>query len=94
MTRLAVVERLVEGPASISALAEPHATSRQSIMKHVNALEDAGLVTSVKAGRVRTVTLKVEALREIEGFVRAHRHRIERRMDRLGEFLGEGNDDE
>lgn len=93
-TRLAVVARLADGPASVSALAEPHATSRQSIMKHIAVLEDAGLVTSAKAGRVRTVTLKVEALDEIEGFVRAHRHRVERRLDRLGEFLTEGHDDE
>ena len=88
-TRFAVVEQLVGGPASVSELAAPHDMAGPSFLKHLNILERAGLVTSVKAGRVRTVSLAPDALNTIEAWVKAHRARWERRLDRLGAFLEE-----
>jgi DNA-binding transcriptional ArsR family regulator len=88
-TRLAVVERLVSGPASVSELAEPFDMAGPSFLKHLRVLEAAGLVTSDKAGRVRTVRLAPDALGWVESWVRKHRRTWERRLDDLGAFLKE-----
>lgn len=91
-TRLAVVERLVAGPASVSELAEPFDMAGPSFLKHIKVLEDAGLVASEKQGRVRTVRLSPDALAWVEDWVRQHRRAWERRLDDLGTFLNEEND--
>lgn len=88
-TRLAVVERLVTGPASVSQLSEPFAMARPSFLKHLRVLEEAGLVSSTKAGRVRTVVLVPDALDRVEDWIHAHRRDLEAKMDRLGSFLEE-----
>lgn len=93
-TRLAVVERLVAGPASVSELWRPFGMARPSFLKHLRVLEDAGVVTSKKQGRVRTVAVEPKALESVDAWVRRHRSRIERRLDRLGEFLATENSDE
>jgi DNA-binding transcriptional ArsR family regulator len=88
-TRLAVVERLVSGPASVSELGEPFDMAGPSFLKHLKVLEDAGVVTSTKAGRVRTVMLAPEALGQVETWLKQHRRGWERRLDDLGTFLKE-----
>ena len=92
-TRLAVVERLVSGPASVSELAEPFNMAGPSFLKHLKVLEDAGMVASEKVGRVRTVRLAPDALGWVETWVRQHRRAWERRLDNLGTFLKEDNHD-
>ena len=86
-TRLAVVSQLLEGPASVSSLAEPHGMARQSFMKHLKVLEAAGVVRSTKKGRVRTVALRPNALAQVEDWASQHRARVESELDSLGEFL-------
>ena len=86
-TRLAVIEQLVSGPASVTQLSEPFDMARPSFLKHLRVLEEAGLVTSSKVGRVRTLTLQLDALNGVESWVRFHRRKVEERLDRLGEFL-------
>lgn len=88
-TRLAVVERLVSGPASVSELSEPFDMAGPSFLKHLRVLEEAGVVTSEKTGRVRTVRLAPDALAWVETWVRQHRRSWERRFDDLGTFLKE-----
>jgi DNA-binding transcriptional ArsR family regulator len=88
-TRLAVVERLASGPASVSELAEPFDMAAPSFLKHLKVLEEAGVVTSEKTGRVRTVQLAPDALAWVEQWVRRHRQTWERRLDDLGTFLKE-----
>lgn len=88
-TRLAVVEQLTSGPASVTQLSQPFDMARPSFLKHLRVLEKAGLVTSAKVGRVRTVTLQVSALDGVERWVRMHRKQAEARLDRLGDFLDE-----
>lgn len=90
-TRLAVVERLARGPASVSDLSAPFDMAGPSFLKHLRVLEAAGIVTSEKRGRVRTVQLSPEALDWVEDWVRQHRRRWARRLDDLGRFLKEGN---
>lgn len=89
-TRLAVVERLMRGPASVSELAKPFDMAGPSFLKHLRVLEEAGLARSEKKGRVRTVTLRPAALRWVEKWVERHRGLWERRLDDLGTFLAKG----
>jgi len=53
-TRRAVVERLAKSPAVVSELAAPFSMALPSLLQHLRVLEDAGVVTSEKHGRVRT----------------------------------------
>jgi DNA-binding transcriptional ArsR family regulator len=90
-TRLAVVERLASGPASVSELSEPFAMAGPSFLKHLRILENAGLVSSEKTGRVRVVSLAPDALGWVEDWVSRHRRDWERRLGDLGAFLEKGN---
>jgi DNA-binding transcriptional ArsR family regulator len=56
-TRRGVLERLGRGEASITDLAAKFHMTLTGMKKHVNVLEDAGLVRTEKVGRVRTCTL-------------------------------------
>ena len=82
-TRRAVVMRLCEGEASVGELAKPFDMALPSLMKHVRILENSGLVVSEKAGRVRTCSLRTEALETIENWLTVQREIWEQRLDRL-----------
>jgi DNA-binding transcriptional ArsR family regulator len=88
-SRRRMVERLVRGPASVSELAAPFAMSLPAVMQHLQVLEEAGVVASAKAGRVRTCRLEPAGLRAAEGWLAAQRTSWERRLDRLGALLAE-----
>ena len=91
-TRRSMVERLTHGPASVSALAQPLSMSLPAVVQHVQVLEAAGLVTTQKAGRVRTCTIAPEALRGAEHWITERRTTWERRLDRLDALLAEDDD--
>lgn len=86
-TRRAVVERLASGPAIVSALAEPFSMTLPSLMQHLRLLEDAGVVTSEKVGRSRTVSLRPGALDVLHLWLDGQRTPAERQADRLGIHL-------
>ncbi len=88
-TRLAVVDRLLDGPASVTDLSQPFHMAGPSFLKHLRVLEDAGLIASTKSGRVRTVSLVPDSLTRVEHWVRRHRAQLEERLDRLGNFLNQ-----
>ena len=93
-TRRGMVERLIRGPASVSELSRPLAMSLPAVMQHLQVLEDAGLVRSKKAGRVRTCRIEPDALRAAEAWVTGQRTAWETRLDRLGDYLaGQDTDD-
>jgi DNA-binding transcriptional ArsR family regulator len=89
-TRRAMVERLVAGPASVSQLAEPFDSALPTIVKHLRVLEDAGIVESQKAGRVRTYQLVADALVGANTWIVRQRRPQERQLDRLGDYLVAG----
>ena len=68
-SRRSMVQRLARGPASVSQLAEPLAMSLAAVVQHLGVLEDAGVVSSEKVGRVRTCRLEPEALRRAEDWL-------------------------
>ncbi len=74
-TRLAVVERLLEGPASVGVLAAPFPMTLPSFLQHLRVLETGGIVRSEKTGRVRTCRLEPTAFDAIEAWL-AERHAV------------------
>lgn len=88
-TRRAIVERLADGPASVSELAAPLPMSLPAVMLHLKVLEESGLVVSEKKGRVRTCRIEPMMLSQAERWVGERRRMWERNLDRLGAFLDE-----
>ena len=86
-TRRAILDRLARGPASISELAEPAGMSLTGLKKHIQILEEAGLVTTEKVGRVRQCRLGPERLDEAMRWIELYRRQWDRRLDGLGAFL-------
>jgi len=86
-TRRAVVERLGRGPAATSELARPFAMALPSFIQHLEVLERAGLVSSAKAGRVRTFQLTPQPLDVVEDWMTTQRRLWERRLDRFDEYV-------
>jgi DNA-binding transcriptional ArsR family regulator len=91
--RRLIVERLSLGPATVSELAQPLPMSLSAVVQHLQVLQGSGLVRSEKVGRVRTCRIEPAALRPVEQWIGARRSSWERRLDRLGEYLADGNDE-
>jgi DNA-binding transcriptional ArsR family regulator len=87
--RRLMIERLSQGPASVSELARPLAMSLSAVVQHVRVLEASGLVRSQKVGRTRTCAINPTALRSAESWIGERRTVVERRLDRLGEYLAQ-----
>lgn len=92
-TRRAMLERLSSGPVStamsVSRLAEPFGMTLAAVVQHLQVLEEAGLVTTEKVGRVRSCRVNTAGLDAARAWLGARRPEWERAMDRLGEFLEE-----
>jgi len=86
-TRRAVISRLIAGPASVTELAHPFAIGLPSFMKHLKVLEDSGLISSGKAGRVRTCHLKPARLTAAEAWLAEQRKLWEGHADRLADYV-------
>ncbi|MGK5740499.1 ArsR/SmtB family transcription factor [Micromonospora sp. URMC 103] len=86
-TRRAIVERLVEGEATVNQLAEPFAMTQQAISKHLKVLERARLITRTRTGQSRPCVLDAARLDEAAGWMARHRRMWADRHDRLAEHL-------
>lgn len=89
-----MIERLSQGPASVSELARPLDMSLSAVVQHLAVLESSGLVRSQKVGRVRTCRIEGAVLCSAEQWISERRASWERRLDRLGEYLAEHADDD
>lgn len=85
--RRAMVERLSFGPASVSDLARPLPMTLSAVMQHLKVLEEAGLVKSEKVGRVRTCTLDVAAMTQVEHWIAERKRFWEQQYDQLEAYL-------
>lgn len=86
-TRRAVIGRLGTGPASVGELAAPFAMALPSFMKHIQALEGAGLIRTRKQGRVRHCAIEPRALAAADAWLAAQGALWEVRTDRLTDFV-------
>jgi DNA-binding transcriptional ArsR family regulator len=86
-TRRGILERLGQGSATITELAEPFGMSLTGLKKHVRTLEEAELVTTEKVGRTRRCSLGPRHLEDAQRWIEAYEHMLAARLDRLGELL-------
>jgi DNA-binding transcriptional ArsR family regulator len=93
-TRRGVIARLAKGEASVAELAAPYDMALPSFLQHVRVLEDAGLISTVKTGRVRTCRLEAQRLAELEGWISRHEAAWRTRLDRLGDILDRKGDNQ
>ena len=92
-TRRAIVEKLSEGPISVSQLAKPLGITLAAVVQHLQVLEKSGLVRTEKTGRVRTCRLEPAGLSVAERWIGDRRSIWERRLDRLGDLLADPEDE-
>src|SRR5271157_1758580 len=90
--RRAMIDRLLDGPASVSELARPLAISLPAVVQHLHVLEASGVVRSWRLGRVRTCEIEPLALSTAERWISERRATWVARLDRLGEFLDADTD--
>src|SRR5690349_396577 len=88
-TRRGVLERLGRSDASITDLAEKFHMTLTGMKKHVGVLEQAGLVTTEKVGRVRTCTLGARRLEEETAWLESYRQLWESRFNELDTVVEE-----
>ena len=86
-TRRTILDRLVEGSATISELAEPTGMSLTGLKKHVAVLEEARLVKTEKRGRARHCHLDQKGFDEAAFWLEEFRRGWADRFDRLDEII-------
>ena len=90
--RRAILEKLSQGPVSVSHLAEPLSITLAAVIQHLQVLQDSGLVQTEKLGRVRTCRIEPAGLAVAAQWISDRRTLWERRLDRLGDLLAESNE--
>jgi DNA-binding transcriptional ArsR family regulator len=86
-TRRAILARLErQDGASVSELARPFAIKLPAVMKHLDVLDEAGLITRSKAGRVVTVRLCSDPVRQAMNWLRRYERFWSSSLDRLAVY--------
>ena len=88
-TRRGVLEQLERSDASITDLAEKFHMTLTGMKKHVGVLEQSGLVTTEKLGRVRTCKLGPRRLEEETAWLERYRQLWDSRFDELDKVVDE-----
>ncbi len=86
-TRRAVLERLSQGPASVTELGEPFNMALPSFLQHLKVLEKCALVRSVKQGRVRTFQIEPQQIHQAQQWLNAQLEVWEQRLNQLDSYL-------
>jgi len=97
-TRRDIVARLAAGDATVGELAAPYDVSLQAVSKHIQVLQDAGLVTRGRDAQRRPVHLEAEVFDLMTKWIERYRREAEERYHRLDALLArrqkEDNEDE
>ena len=88
-SRRAILEKLSQGPISVSRLAGPLDITLAAVVQHLQVLEESGLVQTEKVGRVRTCRIEPAGLSAAAQWIGDRKSMWERRLDRLGDLLAE-----
>ena len=86
-TRRAILDRLAQGSARVTDVAEPFDMSLAAVSKHVQMLERAGLVRRARRGREHTLTLDARPLRQVARWTSRYERFWNERLDKLEAFL-------
>ncbi|MCG6153311.1 ArsR/SmtB family transcription factor [Leptospira bandrabouensis] len=86
-TRRQVVERLSQGPASVSDLAKPFSMAMPSFMQHLDILESSQLIYTKKVGRVRICYLNHNPFSVMESWLQIQKSLWNTRLNQLDTFL-------
>ena len=87
-TRRAILARLeCEDAVSVSDLARPFAIKLPAVMKHLDVLDDAGLVTRTKTGRTVSVRLAPAPMRAASEWLARYERFWSERLDRLAALV-------
>ena len=87
--RRAMVARLARGPATVNELAAPFTITKQAVSKHIQVLEQAGLVTRTRDAQRRPVHLDAGALEALTAWIDRYRLDAERNYRRLDAVLAQ-----
>ena len=86
-TRRGILESLAGGERAVSELAAPYAMSLPGFMKHLRVLEDAGLVTRTKEGRVVSCALEPAPLKDASVWMAKYEKFWTDKLDSLARYL-------
>jgi DNA-binding transcriptional ArsR family regulator len=90
--RRAIIARLSRGPATVNELAEPFDISLQAVSKHIQVLEQAGLVSRTRDAQRRPVHLEPAQLERLTAWIDRYRLETERRFRSLDALLASAPD--
>jgi DNA-binding transcriptional ArsR family regulator len=88
-TRLAIIQRLAAGDASVQELAEPFDISAPAISRHLKVLEQAGLISRGRDAQFRPCRLEREKLEEIRDWTKRMRRFWDESFERMDDYLEE-----
>lgn len=86
-TRRAILERLGEGEATVTQLAEPFSMTLPAVSKHLKVLERAGLISRGRRAQWRPCRLEAGPLEDASEWLERYRVYWDERFDRLDEHL-------
>jgi DNA-binding transcriptional ArsR family regulator len=86
-TRRSTLARLAKAPAPVTELADPTGLKLPTVMRHLAVLEEAGLITTSKEGRIRTCALVPAALDPVRTWLDEQTEIWEARLERLDAFV-------
>jgi DNA-binding transcriptional ArsR family regulator len=87
--RRGFVERLCQGPASVTQLAAPADVQLPAVLKHLKILEDGGIVISEKIGRTRTYRMREDAFLQLSSWIDLRQQEMHAAFDRLADLMAE-----
>ncbi len=88
-TRCELVQRLARSECTVGELAEPYDMSLPAITKHLNVLEDAGLVSKRRSGKFIICQLKLQQLNVASRWIEKQKAYWQNQLDSFDEYLSE-----
>ncbi len=86
-TRRRILQDLTAGDRCVTDLARPYAMSLPAVSKHLRVLERAGLIQRRRCGRVHSLKLQAEPMKQAATWIEEYRRFWEGSLDRLEEYL-------
>jgi DNA-binding transcriptional ArsR family regulator len=86
-TRRLILEHLAHGDRCVTDLARPYSMSLPAVSKHLRILENAGLVSRRRRGRVHSLKLQAAPMKQASQWIEEYRKFWEESFDRLDEYL-------